>query len=508
MKVYTPSDMRKADKYAIEVLDIPGTVLMDNAAGALFDSLSDYIGKGKKFVILCGKGNNGGDGYALALRLRDTFENVVCISVFGDVPKTEDALYFYELCQKKSIAIIDCERDFDVASEKITDADVITDAIFGTGFSGEIKKDSICARIIELSNSNPAYRLSADIPSGIDAEYGSASAISFCAHRTVSFAKGKPGMYSYGARELCGEIEIAEIGISDSVFENFNTKYEVSDKKLILSSLPARHQNSSKGSYGKLLIIAGSKDMPGAAHLACLGALRMGAGLVCLASEDSVLNIIKGRLSEPVYLPVVDTDEDTQKLIEYAKSCSAVLIGCGLGTGERVTKRVCELIRSISVPIILDADGINAISGNINVLSEAKCNIVLTPHPLEFSRISGLSVSEIQKNRIKSALDFSLKHSCTLLLKGAGTVIAEKGERVTINTSGNSALSKGGSGDVLAGMIASLLAQGASCGDAAVCGAYLHGLAGDALSEELSQYGVLPSEIPERAARILADILK
>ena len=508
MKVYPPSDMRKADSYAIEALGIPGKILMDNAAGALFESLFDHIGKGKKFLILCGKGNNGGDGYALALKLSDAFENVVCLSVFGSAPKTEDALYFYELCKSRKIPIINCESDFDLSIEKIADADVITDAIFGTGFSGEIQSASICAKIIELSNSSLAYRLSADIPSGIDAEYGSASAISFCAHKTLSFSKGKPGMYSYGARELCGEIQIADIGIPDSVFENFNTKYETSDDNLLLSSLPKRYKNSSKGSYGRLLVIAGSKDMPGAAHLACLGALRMGAGLVCLASEQSVIDTVKYRLSEPVYLPVSDTDKDTKKLIEYANSCSAVLIGCGLGKSEKSTGRIFKLIQNITAPIILDADGINAISGNINVLSEAKCDIILTPHPLEFSRISGLPVSEIQQNRIKCALDFSEKFGCTLLLKGAGTVIARCGERVIINTSGNSALSKGGSGDVLTGMIASLSAQGTAPDDAAICGAYLHGLAGDTLSGELSEYGVLPSEIPERAAKILAEILK
>ncbi len=508
MKVYTPSHMRASDKYAIEILGIPGITLMDNAATALFDSLKGFIGKGKRFVILCGKGNNGGDGYALALKLCEAFESVECISVFGGAPKTEDALYFYGLCREKGVKVTDCESDIDSAEDSLHRADVIVDAIFGTGFSGEIEKDGICARLIEASNESGAYRLSADVPSGIDAECGSASEICFKADKTVSFARGKVGAYSYGAKEFCGEIEIADIGIPDSVFEDFNTIYEATDKELVSHLMPKRHQNSNKGSYGKVLIIAGSKDMPGAAHLACLGALRMGAGLVCLASEESVLDIIKGRLSEPIYVSVGDSESDTEKLIEYAQTCSAVLIGCGLGKSEKITHRVCKLIRSISAPIILDADGINAISGNINVLSEAKGNIVLTPHPLEFSRISGLHISEIQKNRIKSALDFSKKYGCTLLLKGAGTVIAEKGERVIINTSGNSALSKGGSGDVLAGMIASLLAQGASCGDAAVCAAYLHGAAGDSLSMEFSEYGVLPSEIPERAARILAKILK
>lgn len=508
MKLYSVCDMRIADKTAIEKYGIPGTTLMKRAAHSLYLALTDHTDPGKKIAVLCGSGNNGGDGYALSLELSKSFENVICLSVFSGMPKTEDARYFYNLCKEKGIQVIDCEKDYSLAENTISEADVIVDAIFGTGFDGEIKPESSAGKLISSSNNSGAYRLSADVPSGASAEFGNVSAITFKADKTVSFAKGKPGLFSYPAREYCGEIEISDIGIPKSVFDMFDNKYQLSSGDLIKELLPKRSPNSNKGSYGRLLIIAGSENMPGAAHLACLGALRCGVGLACLASDKSVISSVSCCLSEPVYLPLENSENDKKMLIEYSKQCSAVLIGCGLGNSETAKERVRALIRSIEAPIVLDADGINAISDNINILSEAKCEIILTPHPKEFSRISGLSVPEIQGNRIKCALDFSEKYNCTLLLKGAGTVIAHKGEKVTINSSGNSALSKGGSGDVLSGMIGSFLAQGISCEDAAICGAYLHGAAGDSLSLELSEYGVMPSEIPERAARIMSQIVE
>lgn len=512
MKIYTPENMRSADKYAIETLKIPGVVLMGRAADALLTELTPFIGKGKKFVILCGKGNNGGDGYALSVKLSEMFEKTVCISLFGE-PQSSDAVHFYGLCGKCKenalpLSLLDAGTDYALCTSEIKNADVIIDAVFGTGFSGEIEDGGICAELFSLANYHSCVKLSADIPSGVCAATGRASKNTFRADITVTFAKAKFGMFSYPARQYCGDIRIADIGIPESVFEAFESKFEISDAETVKDYMPKRFANSNKGSYGKTLIYAGSGNMTGAAQLACMGALRLGTGLVCMASEPSVLDILKCRISEPVFYPVENSDADTDSLIGYANRCSAVLIGCGLGNSENVKRRVCRMIRECEVPIILDADGINAISDNINILSEAKRGIVLTPHPLEFSRISGYSLSEICENRIECAQKFSEKYGCTLLLKGAGTVICEKGLRICINTSGCSALSKGGSGDVLAGMIASIVSQGASLYESAVCAAHLHGAAADRLSVSLSQYGVLPSEIPECASRVLADIMR
>ena len=511
MKVYTPDNMRAADKYTIENLNVPGTHLMDRAAQTLFCELEPHLGKTKKFVILCGKGNNGGDGFALAKKLSESFENAVCISVFGK-PTTNDALHFYNLCENLStpdckVTLIDAEENPDIAIQETETADVIVDAIFGTGFDGEISENSLCARLIELANSTSAFRLSADIPSGANAFSGAVSKIVFCADTTVTFAKGKIGMFSYPARDYCGKIIISDIGIPESVFKSFDSKYEVTDDAAVRHYLPKRYANSNKGSYGKLLVVAGSTDMTGATHLALSGALRFGAGLVAFASTPYVTNVIKHRLSEPVFLSLSDSEQDTDKLIEYSKSCSAVLIGCGLGSGTKTKDKVIRLIKECDCPIILDADGINTIVPNINVITEAKKGILLTPHPLEFSRIAGKPLSHILSNRLECAVEFSKAYGCTVLLKGAGTLICGKDGRVCINPIACSALSKGGSGDVLAGMIASFAAQGASLYESAVCGAYLHAMAGKELSLELSEYGVLPSDIPMCAAKILSRLI-
>ncbi len=510
MKVYTPDNMRLADKYTIENLGVPGTVLMDRAADALYEALMPYLGQNGKFVILCGKGNNGGDGWALALKLSNINETVVCISVLG-APSTNDAAYFYAKCRESemsgsTIRILEAAENPEKAYTETETATVIVDAIFGTGFSGDIKKGSICAEIITCANRTNCFKLSADIPCGANANNGSCSEISFRADLTVTFAKAKTGMLSYPARHLCGKITIADIGIPESIFESFNTNHELTDDDVIRKYLPKRESDSNKGTFGKLLVYAGSRNMTGAAHLALSGALRSGVGLTVFASEEYVTDKMKQRLSEPVYMTVSDSDEDTDKLVGYSKKCTAILIGCGLGTGENIKKRVQRLIKEADCPIILDADGINAVSDNINVITEAKKGILLTPHPLEFSRISGKTLDEICSTRLESACSFSDSYGCCILLKGAGTIIRDKDGRTAINPTACSALAKGGSGDVLSGIIASFAAQGAGLFESAVIGAYLHGCAGDELAHELSEYGVMPSDIPERAARILARI--
>lgn len=508
MKAYTPENMRCADSYTIKELGVPGITLMDRAANALFEVLTPFFNKGNSFVILCGKGNNGGDGWALGTKLAGAMENVVCISVLGE-PTTDDARFFYNECIRDSntgypISILDACTDPDPAITAVKNASVITDAIFGTGFGGSIQRDSIVAKLITTANQNNCLKLAADIPSGANAQNGECSDITFKADLTITFAKAKIGMFSYPARSFCGNINIADIGIPEEIFTSMDSPYEMTDTDLVKAFLPKRYPDSNKGTFGKLLVYAGSHDMTGAAHLALSGALRSGVGLTVFASEEYVTDIMKQRLSEPVFLTVYDSDKDTDKLVEYSKKCSAMLIGCGLGNNENVKKRVTRLVKECECPIILDADGINALSDNINVISEAKKGILLTPHPLEFSRISGIPLNEICASRIRCAQEFSKKYNCTLLLKGAGTVICEKGIRTCINPIACSALAKGGSGDVLSGMISSFAAQGTGLYESAVIGAYLHGRAGEELAKEYSEYGVLPSDIPQKAANLLA----
>jgi len=508
MKGYTPENLRQADEMTMRALGIPGVALMEKAADALFDAIKPQLRRDSKIVILCGKGNNGGDGWALGMKLANLYHNVVCVPLFGD-SASYDAMYYFVKCRECEnmgypMRILDaCDRRLDAFGE-IKTATVIVDGIFGTGFSGEIDRGTLAADVIELANSVTCFKVAADIPSGVDALTGRCAAYTFRADITVSFAKIKVGMLSYPARNLCGNITVADIGIPEQIFDSIETKYEIADTEAVRKYLPARHPESNKGTFGRLLVYAGSPEMTGAAHLALSGALRTGVGLTVFAGDLHVTSVLQHRLSEPVYLPVSDTDEDTDKLVEYSKKCSVMLIGCGLGTSDEVKKRVIRLVKECECPIILDADGINVLSDNINVITEAKKGILLTPHPVEFSRVSGLTLENICDNRIECTAEFSKKYGCNILLKGAGTIICSADGRICINPIACSALAKGGSGDVLAGMIASFAAQGVGLYESAVIGAYLHGCAGEELAREYSEYGVMPSDIPEHVARMLA----
>ncbi len=273
----------------------------------------------------------------------------------------------------------------------------------------------------------------------------------------------------------------------------------ITTTEYIIEKLPRRAAHSNKGTYGKVLLACGSGNMRGAAALAALGALRTGAGLVTLATKKEVIDALSGSIYEAVWF---DTDKDD--MICKSDEMNAVGIGCGSGDTKATFKNIKYLLDRNGAPLVIDADGINVLSGNLKLLKNAKRPVILTPHPREFSRLIGISVKGIQENREEFARTFAKKYNVTLLLKGHGTVITN-GDELFINPTGSSALAKGGTGDVLCGMICSFLAQGASTLDACVIAAYIHGLAGERLAKEYSEYGVLASEIPLEAARILCE---
>lgn len=273
-------------------------------------------------------------------------------------------------------------------------------------------------------------------------------------------------------------------------------------EEYITSLLPKRIADGNKGTFGRVLLICGSKDMRGAAALSLLGALRMGAGLVTLASTREIIDALSSTIYEALWF-----DREKDDVTAAAKKANAVGIGCGMGASDETKSLVLSLLgEETDVPMVIDADGINVLSGNISLLALARRPIILTPHPLEFSRLTGLSVSEIQSSREKRAREFAKKYRVTLLLKGKDTVITD-GEKTFINPTGSNAIAKGGSGDVLTGMICAFLAQGSSPMDASAIAAFLHGIAGERLAKVYSDYGVLPSELPAEAAKYLCEVI-
>ncbi|MBQ8837350.1 MAG: NAD(P)H-hydrate dehydratase [Clostridia bacterium] len=275
----------------------------------------------------------------------------------------------------------------------------------------------------------------------------------------------------------------------------------ITTKEYVAEKLPKRSALSHKGTYGHVMLVCGSENMRGAAALATLGALRCGAGLVTLASTREVIDTLSPTIYEALWL-----DTDKTDMICASDKMQAVGIGCGCGDGKNTYKNVKWLLEREGSPLVIDADGLNVLSGKANLLKKAKRDVILTPHPREFSRISGIEIKDIQQNREETAKVFAAEYGVTVLLKGHETVITN-GAEVFVNPTGSSALAKGGSGDVLCGMICAFLAQGATPLDAAVIGAYVHGLAGERLGKKTSEYGVLASEIPLEAAKILGELV-
>lgn len=490
-----------ADNICEKEYGIPKKTLMQNAVNAIYTQVSPLLNKKHKILFLCGKGNNAGDGYGVAaLLLNGGFDVTVC-QVLSGKPKSPEAFDNYDIYEKTGGKFITPDE---YLSKSFGTFDVIIDAVFGVGFTGTIENDTSLFNIFQKANNEKSFKIAIDVPSGINSTDGTVKGISFKADFTVCLAFYKTGMLSYPAREYCGKIVLCDVGFPKELCKRVQKDALICDDEYIKNAIPKRESNTHKGTYGTLLSFCGSENMTGAAYLCSMAALRSGVGLLKIASDNKTLDILKSRLSEPVFCPVdVSAKEGLDNLLNLCDKSGAVLIGCGLGTSENTKNAVKYIIRNTKSRIILDADGINAISDSINILKEAAESVILTPHPAEFSRISGFDVKTIQSDRINKAKAFAKEYSCTLMLKGASTVICDQNGNVAINTTGNPGLSKGGSGDVLAGLCASLFCQGLSDFDAAVCSSFLHGKAADNLAESIGQYGLLPSDLPLEIAKLL-----
>lgn len=501
MKVYSPDAVKSAEDYLINERGTSGLGLMKKAAFGMYTYVRGLLGHGNSVCVLCGNGNNAGDGYELARLLLEEGFNISCVRAFGEAPCTDIALECHNGYISAGGKVID---ETDKALRAIAVSDMVIDAVFGIGFRGKIEKDSILYKMFEVANKNYGIRIAIDVPSGVNSTYGSVGNIAFRADTTLTVSVIKTGMLSYPAKKYCGEISIIDIGIPEQVIEGFGEVTNIADDKYVKRALPEREIDSNKGDYGKLLCICGSENMTGAAVLAVGASLRSGAGLVTLAAERSVTDVVKYRYAEPIYRNLDFNDENTVKsLLDDINDYSAVLVGCGFAKSRTKKNFLEKIVKEYSGRLIIDADGINMLSDNINILKEARADVIITPHPGEFARISGKDTEYINDNRIKCARDFSVAFRCVTVLKGAGTIVADK-DRFSVNTTGNPGLAKGGSGDVLAGLIAGLAAnKKVSVFDAALCGVYIHGKAADVLKEKYSEYGLLPSDLAESFAGML-----
>lgn len=498
MYTISPETVKFADRLAVSKYNIQELTLMKNAARGCFDCIYNILRKSDRIVILCGKGNNGGDGYELARILKKEGFDVSAINVFDCEPSTETAAAVYTACKQEEVIILSSDK----WKDSLSTATVIIDAIFGVGFYGKLEEGTFIYELIGFCNERNCTRIAIDTPSGINSADGSCDGIAFKADLTTTISFTKTGMLSYPARSFCGEITVVYIGFPKELCDEIPKDAFVPDDEYVKRILPERKADSHKGSFGRLLMYCGSPEMTGAAVLCANAALRSGAGLVNIARDKETIRILQTHLTEPVFSPLSENNCE-KEVLSLCEKATAVVIGCGMGKDEKDKNVLYSIIKNASCPLIIDADGINLLCENKLILKEAKKTPILTPHPLEFARLCGKSVKEVQENRINLAREFAKEYGCIVVLKGAGTVIASPCGKLSVNTSGNPGLSKGGSGDVLSGIIASFSAQGICAFDSAVLGVYLHGKAADVLKEEISEYGFLPSDLPMAIARLL-----
>lgn len=508
MKVVTAEEMKEIDRKTI-ASGVPSIELMENAGRAVARAIKSRYSplKGKRVSIFCGKGNNGGDGLVVARLL---VKEKVKIKAFllarkEELKKDPKINLKRTLKQKVKIIEIDSSRRLEKFGQEIKESDLIVDAILGTGIKGAPK--GLEAKAIKFINTLKKPIVSVDIPSGVEGSTGKVSGEAVRADLTITFGLPKIGLVIYPGAEYVGELEVVDIGIPKKFLEDKRIKINLIAKEEISSYLKPRKPDTHKGTYGHLFVIAGSIGMTGAATLTsqaaslCFGALRSGVGLVTLGIPESLNEIMEIKLTEGMTLPLPETKKKTlslkaeKKIIEFSKKTDALALGPGLSTDKETQRLVRNLIKKISLPMVIDADALNALVNNPSILRTLR---IITPHPGEMAKLIGKKAEEVQENRIKVAGDFAKKYKVIVVLKGARTVIADPEGDIYINPTGNPGMASAGVGDVLTGMIGSFLAQKKEPLEAAKMGVYIHGLAGDLAAQEKGEEPLIASDVLEK----------
>jgi NAD(P)H-hydrate epimerase len=496
--------IQKADQVTITQQGIPGIVLMENAGkGAAEYIMSLLPERGASCSIVCGSGNNGGDGYVIARYLINKNIKVKVYLLTEKFRIKGDAKTNLEILQKMSADIIEVsEQGLGSYLEALNQSKIVVDAIFGTGLKSEVKGKY--KEAIEVLNRCQSIKVAVDVPSGLDVDTGWPLGVCVKVDHTVTFGYLKSGLLLYPGASLAGKIHLVDIGFSPHIPEMVGFEGIVLSLESLKHLIPPRAPDAHKGNFGHLGIIAGSVGKPGAALMCAKAALRSGTGLVTLLSSLECQKILAGKVQEVMYDHFIERDdseptfEAKAKLRELIDKKSALVIGPGIPTSPGISSLLLEIIKDLSLPMVIDADGLNLIARHsLDILKEVPGDLVLTPHPGEMARLIKTSVAEIQARRIKQARDFAKEYKLVLVLKGVPTVIATSEGEIFLNSSGNPGMASGGTGDVLTGMIAAFLAQGYPPLDAAKLGVYLHGLCGDLARDKKGEISLIAGDLIE-----------
>ncbi len=503
MKLLTADQVRELDRQAIEEIGIPGVVLMENAGRGAAELINDGYGDlwPGPVLVVAGKGNNGGDGFVIARHLMNMGWDVITVALAPQEAIKGDAAINLEVLLRSEGEVFFAPEQQELAEffENCYPPELVVDALLGTGLASEVLGSYALA--IDWINASGLPVVAVDVPSGVDATTGAILGDAVCADLTVTFVAPKVGLLVYPAAGYVGDLATVDIGMPAHLLDLSGDEHLLVDEEVAASLLPQRPSNGHKGTFGHLLVVAGSTGKTGAAALTAQGGQRIGCGLVTLACPASVHDILEIKLSEAMTVAVDEVDgalslQALEPLRSLWAGKQALAIGPGLGLGEETGALVRRMVRECPVPLVIDADGLNALGAHPEFLKECDgLQAVLTPHPGEMARLLGVSVAEVEADRIGAARSFATTYGVTLLLKGARTVIAFTDGRVCINRSGNSGMASGGTGDVLTGIIGGLLAQGLAPEQAAVLGAWLHGAAGDQVADRCGESGMTATDL-------------
>jgi NAD(P)H-hydrate epimerase len=518
MKLVTSSQMRNIDKKTIEGIGIPGLELMEKAGMGTALVAKQMLGEpeGKEVLIFCGRGNNGGDGFVVGRYLSEWGAQVKFYLTAKKAAVKGDAKVNLDKAVDLDLPIFEIQSE-DEIPEQIK-ADLVVDALFGTGFEGQI--EGYTKTIVERINASGVPVLAVDISSGLHADSGTYVGPCVRADRTATMALPKMGHFFFPGKKMSGKVSVIDIGVPPHVVEEERITLNLITSEEIRQMIPERPGDAYKGSCGRVILIAGSTGMTGAAALASLSCLRAGAGMAILGTPKTLNPILEIKLTEVMTHPLPDVRKkgvlalrglgEIRELLKWGDCCA---IGPGLGQHHETIELVKRLVGKLKMPTVIDADGLNSLAKDVSILKECKAPLILTPHIGELSRLNGVPASEIAKDRVKYAREFAQEYNCVLVFKGAPTIISDPGGQTYVNPTGNAGMATAGSGDVLTGIIVGLLAQKLVLEkdkdvknimlESALAGVYVHGLTGDIAKEEKGEMGIIAGDMMEKTPAAL-----
>lgn len=516
MRLVKAAEMQEMDRLTIQELGIPGVVLMENAGRGAARFFLEHFDppEDAHVLILCGRGNNGGDGYVIARYLHEAGLGVTLLVLAPLEKITGDALTHLNIARRMDLEILEVPDPemWEECNPLIQGCDYIIDGILGTGLSSEVR--GFYGHVIDAINGAGRPVMAIDIPSGLNADTGEVMGAAVAADLTVTFGFPKLGQVIFPGLDYVGRLVRVDIGIPDHIAGALRARYRMTTPDDFVDLLRHERQDAHKGTRGHLLILAGSPGKTGAAALTALAALRAGAGLVTVGIPQSLNTILECKLTEAMTVPLPETPRGSlslaaeESILELMEGKTALAIGPGLSTDDETAALVRHIIGKNRLPVVIDADGLNAMAPGLEGLKESGVNTVLTPHPGEMGRLAGMKSSDVQAKRVDTAARFVDVHGCHLVLKGARTLIAEPGGEIHVNPTGNPVLASGGTGDVLTGLIGGFLARGWPMIQALLAGVYLHGLAGDLLAEEAGQSGIMAGELLDVLPEIISELCR